>query len=259
MERVRGVCKDGRGEDKMNLYEVLGVSKQATVREIKKAFRERIKCVHPDVVGGSGDTALLNRLCYAKDILCDVASRREYDSYLRVSEFGWKSVFDLMNHSVCRGATRAIPVDRRPTDGRSITVVAVYNKGCGFWQASYRRLVNCGACGGVGVVFNEHTKVCPQCEGEGVIDDAGCLMCYGIGKINWAPCGMCMGVGQVYENRVYIIDRESVEVVNGEAIIEGEGNEGAFGGKNGDLIVEYAEEGDSHDKVVVSRCERGSS
>ena len=66
-----------------NYYDILGVSSEATTAEIKKAFRERAKRVHPDIAGGSTETEM-RRLLTAYETLQEAERRREYDrAYFR--------------------------------------------------------------------------------------------------------------------------------------------------------------------------------
>ena len=72
----------------MTLYDLLGVSRKASAQQIKKAYREKVKNMHPDKTGRE-DRSFVSRLNTAKDTLLDPVERRKYDEFLDRREVSW--------------------------------------------------------------------------------------------------------------------------------------------------------------------------
>jgi curved DNA-binding protein CbpA len=72
----------------MTLYDLLGVSRKATSEQIKRAYREKSKRMHPDRTGRE-DRSFISRLNQAKETLLNAKERRRYDEFLARREEGW--------------------------------------------------------------------------------------------------------------------------------------------------------------------------
>ena len=260
--------------DKRDFYEVLGVSKNATEDEIKKAYRQKAKQYHPDLNPGDADAeAKFKEVNEAYEVLSDKDKRGRYDQFGHAGvdpnfgagggAGGWGTGsggvdFDLgdifgsfFGGGFGGGQTRRNP--NAPQRGESIRM----NLTISFEEAAFGcekeleldRYESCETCHGSGAAPGTSPETCPDCGGSGVVQTrrqtpmgvfastAPCSRCGGRGKIIKEPCKDCRGSGMVRRRRK-IQASVPAGIDNGQTIsIRGQGHAGKNGGPAGDLLV----------------------
>ncbi len=261
-------------EIEQDLYEILGVSRNATKSEIKAAYRKKARECHPDVAKDDPESERkFKELTFAYEILSDDVKRRDYDMWglegLKrhggIEYAGFTTFQDLIDmffsgpfgspfrrtttssRVVIRGRDLEVPV--------SLTLKEVLS---GVErEIEYERLVLCGECDGTGMMPGTHLNDCKECRGTGQITtrrdnffgtfltSRTCRICGGTGRVMTHPCSRCAG-----EGRVKKVENLKVHVPQGledgdHLRIRGKGDDGVNGGEPGDLYVEIRIEPDS--------------
>jgi molecular chaperone DnaJ len=238
-------------------YEILGVSRDSSTDEIKKAFRQLALKYHPD--RNSEDRSAEDRfkeVNEAYSILSDPDKRAQYDRFGHAGpagqgfggfgDFSGVGVEDIINDFFGGifggGGTRA----RRGADLR-------YNLTVSFDEAVFGaekevvvpRTVACKECGGSGARKGTRPEKCGACNGRGQVTmqqgffsiRRTCGRCGGTGQVVKDPCGPCSGSGQVRETRPLKV-KVPPGVESGTRLkLRGEGETGPAGGPTGDLYV----------------------
>jgi len=244
-----------------NLYEVLGVAKNASQDEIKKAYRKLARQHHPDRnPDDKSAEAKFKEVQTAYDVLSDPAKRKQYDTIgngrVRAGGAGGAPFdfnigdFDLGDilggvFGRGRGATS------RPQPQRGADVEAVVNlsfedslKGVQT-QIPVEVEVACHECGGTGAQPGTTPIICPECNGRGVTSESQglfalsqpCPRCRGNGTVIEKPCENCRGTGRERRTKRYTV-KIPAGVKDGTRIrLKGKGEPGANGGPPGDLHV----------------------
>ena len=199
-------------ENKRDYYEVLGVKKNATDEELKKAYRKLAKQNHPDLnPGDKAAEARFKEINEAYEVLSDKDKRAKYD------QFGFAGVDP--------------------------------NFGAGEKDVNIQHVEACDVCGGTGCEPGTTAEICPECHGSGQVrvqqrtvfgtmsTSTVCPNCRGEGKIIHQKCKACGGSGGVRrQKKVHI--KVPAGIDNGQAIsVRGQGDMGRNGGPAGDLIV----------------------
>ncbi len=242
-------------------YELLGVSKDASETDLKKAFRQLAMKYHPDRnPGDKASEEKFKEINEAYSCLSDPAKRANYDRFGTAegpgagagygpfgAGTGFGDVFDDIFgdfFGTFSGQRRTRP--SRGDDLRYDLTLTLSDAVFGVEKLiQFPRLEECGECRGSGSEPGKSPEVCPSCKGAGQVRfqqgffsvSKTCGKCYGSGKIVTNPCKSCRGAGKI-ENLKSISVKIPAGVDTGSRLrIHGEGEPGAYGGPKGDLYV----------------------
>lgn len=244
---------------KRDYYEVLGVARNASEEEIKRAYRELAKRYHPDRNPGDEEAAQkFKEITEAYEVLCDPEKRARYDrygfagvdeslvpggTYAPTSE-ALDPFFDLLSDFFGFGSRRN---RRGPRPGRDLEVVLDIDLREAFTGTTrtleFERLELCGECGGAGIPRGYRPETCPRCGGHGEIYlrqglltvRTQCRSCQGRGFRITQVCPRCQGRGKVQARRTIEV-RIPPGVETGHRLhLAGEGEAGDPGAPRGDL------------------------
>lgn len=248
-----------------DLYEILGIGKNATDDEIKKAYRNLAKKYHPDVNPGNKEAEQkFKEINEAYQILSDPQKRAQYDQFGSsafeqggfgqgdydfggFSGFGdiFSDIFDMFG-----GGTRR---NTGPQKGKDIR----YDMMLTFEEAAFgvereieiERYEECDKCNGSGAKAGTKAETCPVCHGTGevrvtqntplgrIVNVRTCSRCHGEGKIINEPCTKCNGTGKIRKTRKIKVNIPA-GIDDGQMVsLRGEGEPGARGGARGDLFI----------------------
>ncbi len=260
-------------EQKRDYYEVLGVNKNATNDEIKKAFRKAAKQYHPDLNKDDPTAAEKFKECNeAYSVLSDADKRRKYDQFgfagvdpsyaagqgggYGGGGFGFDGDIDLgdiFSSFFGGGFGGGSRNPNAPQRGRDIQATINISfeeaaKGCKK-SVEVSKVEDCSQCHGTGAAEGTSPKTCSQCGGSGYItvqQGSGffqvnttrpCPSCNGSGKIIEKPCSKCGGRGKVRKkSKIDITIPAGID--NGQVVTaRGLGDAGLNGGPAGDLRV----------------------
>ncbi|MBQ7679080.1 MAG: molecular chaperone DnaJ [Butyrivibrio sp.] len=256
-------------EQKRDYYEVLGVSKDATEDDLKKAYRTLAKKYHPDM--NPGDEAAAEKFKEASEayaVLSDADKRRQYDQFGHAAFDGaggfgaggfdmgsmdfedlFGGIFGDFFGGARRGGTRNGPAKGANvrTSVRITFLEAVF--GCEK-ELELTLKDPCGTCNGTGAKPGTTPQMCAKCGGKGQVvftqqsffgtvrNVQTCPDCSGTGKVIKDKCVDCHGTG-------YISSRKHIKVTipagidSGQSVrIREKGEPGSGGGPRGDLLVE---------------------
>ncbi|MGA9771385.1 MAG: molecular chaperone DnaJ [Blastocatellia bacterium] len=239
-------------------YKVLGVARNATADDIKKAYRRLARRYHPDVNPGDKESEeRFKQISAAFEVLSDPKKREVYNRFGHYSEqaaASGGSAFDFSNFGAAnfrdifseifsniRTQTHAY---KQQTRGADID----YTLGVTFEEAMRGLTTNieverseaCSACHGAGEM-SDGNLTCPNCNGTGqqskMIGGASrCSQCGGSGKIAH-PCDGCRGNGVVPRRETIGIKIPPGVEAGSRIRIAGKGHAGTFGGSPGDLYL----------------------
>ncbi len=264
-------------------YETLGVDKDATDKEVTKAYRKLARTLHPDQ--NPGDSAAEERfkeVSAAYDVLGDAEKRKEYDEVRRMGPMGFAggggpggggqgfsfNVGDFQNMggdmgglgdllgNMFGGARRSGGAQpRRGGDLEAHLTMSFADAAHGLTTSLHLTTdAQCSTCHGTGARPGTSPTRCPHCGGRGVTDDnqgmfsfsSPCRFCGGSGTVIEDPCGTCHGSGVERRPREIKV-RIPAGVKDGQTIkLKGKGSPGRNGGPAGDLLVRITVQ--SHDR-----------
>lgn len=242
-------------------YEVLGVPRDATIDEIKRAYRKLAMEYHPDK--NPGDPVCeekFKRISEAYGILSDPQKRAAYDRGDFATFEQFFSSFDMTDafsifSQIFDGffGTQRTHRQEYSQRGKSLKVsieLTLEEIATGIEKTiKLRHYVVCSECGGKGYPQGEHLQKCPQCGGTGQLRHIGrsffgtitrlvtCPTCRGVGVIPSKICKNCGGEGRVEKNEKIKV-KIPAGVEDGLVMrISGRGDAGIGGGAAGDLFV----------------------
>jgi len=248
---------------KRDYYEILGIDRNANPDQIKKAFRNKARHLHPDNKD-SGDEAAFKELAAAYEVLSDERKRSLYDRYGHDGLSGGPTGFEGVDLGAFAdlseifaqffgGSPRSGP--RRPAVERGADLK--YDLELDFLEAvfgtekkiSFRHLEDCTACSGSGAAQGSGPVKCATCQGMGQIRQTTqtflgqfsqvivCPNCQGEGMRIEKPCSNCKGRGQVRKSREIEVKIPAGVDFGARMRVQGEGDKGRKGGPPGDLYV----------------------
>ncbi len=261
-------------------YDVLGVERDATTEEIKKAFRRVARQTHPDANPGDPQAeARFKEAAEAYEVLSDPQRRSRYDrgDTVDLSDlFGGVGGLDQILRSVF-GDGGLFARSPRSARGRDVLVAAeITLEEAAFGSETvvrYRSRATCPSCAGRGSKPGSLPVTCSDCEGSGQVRVAQrsifgtmmsvstCPTCSGDGNVISDPCDRCHGDGAVeQDNEVQVAVPAGVS--SGTRLrLGGRGEWGGRSGAPGDLFVEIRVAGDPrferHDSNLVHRVRVG--
>ena len=258
-------------QEKRDYYEVLGVSRDATEDEIKKAYKKLARKYHPDM--NPGDKAAeekFKEVNEANEVLSDPEKKARYDQFgfagvdptygagagggaYGGAGFDFGDLGDIFGSFFGGGFGGGARTRNGPQRGDSIRAsVAISFTEAAFGcekEVTLERSEQCSACKGNGCAPGTTPEICPDCRGTGTVMRAQrtpfgvmqsqmpCQKCGGTGKIIHQPCQECHGSGSVRHRRTIKVSIPA-GIDDGQTIsLRGQGHAGRNGGPSGDLLI----------------------
>ena len=256
---------------KRDFYEVLGLTKGASAEEIKKAYRQKAKELHPDRNADNPESeAQFKEVNEAYDTLKDEQKKAAYDRFGHAAFDGgmgggaragargayqggdfasaFSDVFeDLFGDFMGgRGGQQARARAQRGSDLRYNLRVTLEEA----WGGAQKSIqvpasAQCTACNGTGAEGGAEPQTCPTCSGMGKVRaqqgfftvERTCPTCGGAGQIVKNPCQVCHGAGRVEKERTLSVNIPAGVETGTRIRLAGEGEAGMRGGPAGDLYI----------------------
>lgn len=257
--------------EKRDFYEVLGVKKDASEDELKKAYRKLAKENHPDLHPGDKECeARFKEINEAYEVLSDPDKRAKYDQFGHAAfdpsqgfgggGFGGFEGFggfgDIFSDifgggfGFGGGGGRNPNAPRKGDNLRATVNIKFEEAAFGVKKEVFvSKIEQCPDCKGTGCAEGTTAEVCPDCKGTGTVmstkrtpfgmvqSSEQCPKCKGRGKIIHSPCKTCRGMGSVRrQHKVTVSVPAGID--DGQTIsFRGQGNAGLNGGPAGDLLI----------------------
>ena len=239
-----------------DLYDVLGVARDASAEDIKKAYRALAREHHPDVNDDPEAEERFKEVAGAYEILSDPQKRAQYDTYGASGPQGQpftdiQDIFDMFfggGTGRRRAGTRSR--SHRGEDLRVATQLTFLEGAFGVRRdLIIERLTLCGRCKGNGAEPGTEPSACRTCGGSGQVEQlrrsvfgtimtaAPCATCEGTGQEITNRCTSCSGRGRKQDPATVTVDIPAGVSDGMELRVSGEGNAGVAGGAPGDLYV----------------------
>jgi molecular chaperone DnaJ len=239
-------------------YKVLGVARNATADEIKKAYRRLARRYHPDVNPGDKESEeRFKQISEAFEVLSDPKKREVYNRFGHYSEqaaatggsafdfsnFGAANFRDIFSEIFSNIRTQSHP-RKQPTRGADIeyTLAVTFEEAMRGLNTNIEveRSEACSACHGMGET-SDGNITCPTCNGTGqqsriIGGPSRCSQCGGSGKIA-QPCDVCRGDSVVPKRETLNIKIPPGVEAGSRVRIAGRGHAGTYGGSSGDLYL----------------------
>lgn len=253
----------------MDYYEILGVEKNASKDEIKKAFRQKARQYHPDVNKAPDAAEKFKEIGKAYETLSDDNKREIYDRYgedglqnagfnpnaFNMGDIDLSDIFSSFfgggfGGGFSSGFERNPNAPERGDDLRMDIEIDFLEACFGLEkEIKIRHLEPCEACNSTGMQKDAKDTVCPTCGGAGRVQQSTrtilgsftsvttCPSCHGTGKNPRAFCKVCSGVGAIEKEKKITIKIPHGIEHGSKMRVANEGNAGRNGGRTGDLYV----------------------
>ena len=258
---------------KQDYYELLGVTKNASDAEIKKAYRSLAMKYHPDRNPGDKEAEIkFKEVTEAYEVLKDSQKRAAYDQYGHAAfaqgggagfgggfggfnfgfggAGGFGSIFDDIFSEFMGGASggrsRTSQQGQRGADIRYDLEISLEEAYTGLKkEIEIQTAVKCDECNGTGAEAGSKAETCDMCRGTGrirrqsgfFIEERICPSCRGTGKVIKNPCKKCHGTGKVSQKKVLEVSIPAGIDNENRMRLAGQGEAGSNGGPNGDLYI----------------------
>lgn len=251
-------------------YEILGVPRDASAEQIKRAYRKLAREHHPDVAGAEVDADRFKEITRAYEVLSSPEKRRSYDMGVDPSSpgggagatFGFQDIFETFFGAAGGGSPRGpMPRARRGQDALVRIEIDLAEAAFG----THRELqvdtaVVCPTCAGTCCRPGTSPRTCEVCQGRGqtqrvarsflgqVMTTQPCAACHGFGTVIPEPCSECSGEGRVRSRRTLSVDVPAGVDTGTRIKLTGQGEVGPAGGPAGDVYLEVREK--PHETLV---------
>lgn len=262
--------------NKRDYYEVLEVTKTATVEEIKKAYKKKAIQYHPDKNPGNPEAEeKFKEAAEAYEILSDEQKRAKYDRYGHAAPggfgghsgggFSMDDIFsqfgDIFGGFGGFGGGGSSRRTNRGSDLRVKVKLTLKEIATGVEKKiKVKKYVSCQYCKGTGADNGTAYNTCSTCNGSGVVTrvmntmlgqmqtQSTCPSCNGEGKTITKKCSHCTGEGIVRDEEVISINIPAGVAEGMQLSMSGKGNAARHGGVNGDLLILVEEE--KHEELL---------
>lgn len=246
---------------KRDYYEVLGVSRQASPEEIKRAYRQAALKYHPDRNKARDAETKFKEAAEAYEVLADPERRQRYDRYghagldgVPVHDFSGMGIDDIFSifgdlFGDMFGGPRGRGRAERGVDIQTVIEIDLNDVATGVEKTlRFERTDFCDRCGGQGAEPGSQRRTCRTCGGYGQVERqtsmgffvtrtvTDCPTCHGRGDVVEKPCRACTGTGRAEKERVLAV-KIPAGIHEGQSVrVRGEGEPGPGGMARGDLI-----------------------
>ncbi len=261
---------------KRDYYEVLGVSKDASAEEIKKAYRQKAMQYHPDKNPGNKEAEdKFKEAAEAYEVLRDPEKKQRYDQFGHAGMGGaaggggfggFTDIEDIFSafgdifggFGGFSGSRSYGSSGRRVARGSDLRVKVKLNleeiANGTEKKIKVKKYIQCQQCNGTGAKNGTAYSTCSTCHGSGRVTQvkntilgqmqttSSCPTCYGDGKIITEKCSNCAGEGVLRDEEVISINIPAGVGEGMQMTVTGKGNAARRGGINGDLLVVITEE-----------------
>lgn len=262
------------GMNEKDYYAILEVEETATTDEIRRAFQQKARKLHPDVNKEPDAEERFKEVSEAYAVLSDDDKRRRYDAmrsgapfagasagagygggyggYTTGDPFGWGFGFPFGQTGYTRRqASQTSSRGYNPKAGADVSYEVTLDDETAAKGArrgiTFQRYATCEACAGKGSVHSEHPETCPTCSGRGRITvdlsdflfgvmEMTCPECSGSGRVVADPCAQCGGSGRVLTATELVVDIPAHSHDGDVVRIAGKGNAGTNGEATGDFV-----------------------
>ncbi|MBV7363911.1 molecular chaperone DnaJ [Actinomycetaceae bacterium TAE3-ERU4] len=239
-------------------YEILGVARDASQDEIKRAYRRLARKLHPDVAGQESEEKF-KELAVAYEVLSDPAKRQRYDmgggeggDFFSSMGFDASEIFNTFFGGM--GASGPVPRGRRGQDTLAYLEVTLEEIAFGSTrELNLDTAVPCQRCEGSCCEPGSSPRTCTTCNGSGSVvrlaqtmlgrmqTTVPCSACAGHGTVIPNPCSECAGEGRVRSRKKIRVEVPAGVEQGTRVRLSGQGETGPGGGPAGDLYVEFQE------------------
>jgi molecular chaperone DnaJ len=245
-----------------DLYDLLGVDRDADADTIKKAYRKLARQLHPDVNPDPESQDRFKQVSAAYEVLSDPQKRAAYDrggdpfgqgGFGQGAGFSFTDIMDAFFGGAGAGGQSRGPRPRTRRGQDALIRLEIDLAEAAFGVARELKVdtaVHCSACGGEGAAPGTHPVPCETCHGQGEVAHVQrsflgeirtlrpCPSCRGFGSVIKDPCRECAGEGRVRSRRTLTVKIPAGVDTGTRVQLSEQGEVGPGGGPPGDLYVE---------------------